>query len=320
MIKPTESITPSRDETYALPALRRLLTHGVTDLSGTVRLDEAECAETLHAIRSTRPFDPSLFVPEPERVEDIQFRGVNPRVDHQNLLLALDTDFVEAHPGFRQTMSRILGPGYHIKLKKIVCGLPDRAIPPWVLDRVRELPVPNLGPYVREEYRDITYFRGIDWHQDIIDYPASDGRFLTVYVYLDTVSEADAPLCVVPRSHLLGATRFPHVLQDHGTHLHYRDPQRGNCAMLEKQTLTGRPGSIFCWHSQTLHGTDHVTGDIPRLSLRYLIERDADHRGFLPIDFIAEMGMGQAGLPETRNDVDPAGKPLRRGNVIKGIG
>ena len=39
------------------------------------------------------------------------------------------------------------------------------------LKKIDGVNVANLGPYIKQKYRDITYFRGIDFHQDIIDYP-----------------------------------------------------------------------------------------------------------------------------------------------------
>ena len=63
-----------------------------------------------------------------------------------------------------------VGEGYEILNKKIVCGVPESSVPPWLRARILGNPVNNLGAYVRPEYRDITYFYGIDFHQDLIDY------------------------------------------------------------------------------------------------------------------------------------------------------
>ena len=42
----------------------------------------------------------------------------------------------------------------------------------------------NLGPYIKK-YRDVTYFRGIDYHMDQIDFPNSKkSDFVTFFLYL----------------------------------------------------------------------------------------------------------------------------------------
>ena len=46
-----------------------------------------------------------------------------------------------------------------------------------------------MGRFIKEKYRDITYFRGIDFHQDIIDFPHKQSDFATFYVYLDNVDK-----------------------------------------------------------------------------------------------------------------------------------
>ena len=91
-------------------------------------------------------------------------------------------------------MTALLGPGYEILNKKVVCGVPARSIPDWLKTRIHGNPVNNLGAYVRPQNRDVTYFYGIDFHQDLIDYKEREADFLTLYVYLHPVTRADAPL------------------------------------------------------------------------------------------------------------------------------
>lgn len=103
--------------------------------------------------------------------------------------------------------------------------MPDSWIPDWVIHEIDSLGVANLGPYIKPEFHDITYFHGIDFHQDLIDHPNRKADFITLYVYLDDVDEGMAPLAVVPRSHIFGATTFPHkiTLHDGQNTLTYED-------------------------------------------------------------------------------------------------
>ena len=52
----------------------------------------------------------------------------------------------------------------------------------------------------KEEHRDLTYFKGIDFHQDIIDFPDRDPDFITAYIYLDKVDTKTSPLYLIPNS------------------------------------------------------------------------------------------------------------------------
>ena len=133
--------------------------------------------------------------------------------------------------------------------------------------------VANLGAFIKPEYRDITYFHGIDYHQDIIDYKDRLTDFITLYVYLDDVTENDAPLFLLPESHKAGATTFPHDLVKVNDKYIYNQNQE-----LNEIVLTGPAGTTYFWHSTTLHGTQPTKTSSPRISLRYLISKHRSHK------------------------------------------
>ena len=125
---------------------------------------------------------------------------------------------------------------------------------------MNETSISNLGAFVKPEYRDVTYFHGIDFHQDIIDWPAwSDRRktwdVMTMYVYLHEVSGDHSALHVIPGSHKFGATHYPHNLEKKaGNKWVYTDDQ-GNSMDCEHTMLTGGAGFVALWHNAVLHGT-----------------------------------------------------------------
>ena len=43
----------------------------------------------------------------------------------------------------------------------------------------------------------MTYFRGIDYHMDIIDFPNRNPLFITMYVYLNDTDSTMSPLNVI---------------------------------------------------------------------------------------------------------------------------
>ena len=70
------------------------------------------------------------------------------------------------------------------------------------------------------------------------------------------VGKDDAPLWVIPKSHLLGVTKFPHNLQAlDEKKLEYQDDRSLglNCLTLTKSALVGQAGSVYFWHSNILH-------------------------------------------------------------------
>ena len=91
-------------------------------------------------------------------------------------------------------------------------SIPEKLIPKWVLDLKKDHHSVNLGEFIKPKYRDITYFKGIDFHQDIIDWPTRGPDFVTAYIYLNDVNIESAPLFVIPKSHLLSASSYPHKL------------------------------------------------------------------------------------------------------------
>ncbi len=122
--------------------------------------------------------------------------------------------------------------------RKIVCGVPAKSIPAWLKARIIGNPVNNLGAYVKPQYRDVTYFYGIDFHQDLIDFKDRDADFITLYVYLHPVTRADAPLHVLENTHALGAAVFPHDLTKQADGWLYRNGAMGE--MRAPQTRADR--------------------------------------------------------------------------------
>lgn len=274
--------------------------------------DPKQCQALLEQVHELRDFD-DLFLEEEEFRRDPQMKGVNPR-SGRNLLAKLGADFVFENPTFDAAMRRLLGYTYRPLDYKFVMGVPDTWLPAWLVEETKGLAVANLGPYIRPEHRDITYFHGIDFHQDLIDFKNRPADFVTAYVYLSDTDESTSPLYVVPRSHEWGATTFPHNLSERNGMLHYvADEGEGD---YEKLMLTGPAGSLYCWHPLTLHGTKPHRADKPRISIRILVERAAPRPHGTDLDLANDLIRGPISLLETRQDLDESGTARIRGNKI----
>ncbi|HEY1752892.1 MAG TPA: hypothetical protein VGG29_16665 [Caulobacteraceae bacterium] len=280
--------------------------------------DPAAAARLLANIRATRAFDASLFLSEAEFDADPQYTGVNPRPG-RNLLEALDGDlaFVERDPAIVAGLTELLGDGYETLNRKVVCGVPARAVPAWLKARITDNPVNNLGAYVKPRHRDVTYFYGIDFHQDLIDYKDRDADFVTLYVYLHAVGAHDAPLYLLEQSHRLGGTLFPHDLAREGEQAwRYRDG-RGGQVRARQVMLTGCAGFTAMWHACTLHGTQPDAADNERLSLRYLFAKRPGARGGL--DVVNAALEGPIRLGDTRADLDETGAAQIKANSVNKV-
>ena len=181
--------------------------------------DAKDCAALIGEVRKRRNFE-NLFLDEAAYRAKPQHVGVNPRVG-RNLLEKLDSNFIFENKVFLDTMQRVLGDVWRVLDYKFVMGVPHSWLPEWLLKETKGLAVANLGAYVRPEYRDITYFHGIDFHQDIIDFKDRPADFVTAYLYLEDTSMESSPLHVVPGSHQFGATVFPHKIHEHDGKVDY---------------------------------------------------------------------------------------------------
>ena len=279
-------------------------------------LDVGCCAELLADIRATRYFDERLFQSEAEFDADPQYKGVNPQPG-RNLLERFDDrlGFVEQAPHIVEALTTLLGEGYEILNKKVVCGVPAASVPPWLRKRIFGNPVNNLGAYVKPEYRDITYFYGIDFHQDLIDYKAREADFVTLYIYLHPVTRADAPLFLLEGSHKLGGSVFPHDLAATGYDTwRYRNSLHGE-EQVTQRILTGDTGFAAMWHACTLHGTQPDAADHERISLRYLVARGEGVTAS-GIDAVNATLHGPLSLNATRADLGPDGRAVIRRNTV----
>ncbi len=281
-------------------------------------VDQAAASALLAAIHANRAFDASLFQDEADFLANPVHIGVNPRPG-RNLLdtFADRLGFVEDSPMIVTALSDLLGSDYEILGRKIVCGLPESIIPEWVKARVAGDLVNNLGAYMRPEYRDITYFYGIDFHQDLIDFKDREADFITLYCYLHPVTRRDAPLFLLEGSQRLGATVFPHALSRDGDNAWRYGDRRGGEITVGQRILTGDTGFTAIWHACTLHGTQPDSADHERISLRYLLARRPG--SVAGIDAVNRAIGAPMRLTATRVDLTAEGAPTLKGNIVNQV-
>ena len=281
-------------------------------------VDQQAASDLLAAIHADRRFAPSLFLAEADLPAVPEQIGSNP-CPGRNILETFEDQlgFIERSPMIVSALTDLLGSDYEILRKKVVCGVPDSAMPLWLKSRIAGNPVNNLGAFVKPEYRDITYFYGIDFHQDLIDFKDRDADFVTLYCYLHPVTRADAPLFLLDGSHRLGATVFPHDLARTGEETWRYTDRKGGETQVSQRILVGGTGFTAVWHACTLHGTQPDAADHERISLRYLFARKPGSPA--GIDAVNRTLEGPIRLAGTRVDIADNGAPTMTGNTVNQV-
>lgn len=262
------------------------------------------CVESLKIIKDSRVFDSNLFLDENEFNKQTVRWGTNPKPG-RNLTEKLNMQsFVEE---ISNEINEVLGENFEIMFPKVICGVPENWLPEYIKKEIYMNAIPNLGAFIKPEYRDITYFHGIDYHQDIIDYKNRVTDFITLYIYLDDVTENDAPLYILPKTHIQGCHTFPHDLTtvDNKKYLY------NGIQVAEELILTGNVGTCYFWHSCLLHGTKPIKNYKERISLRFLISKKRSL-----IDLCNDSIQGNLKLNVTRVDVDENHVPLIKNNIL----
>lgn len=246
-------------------------------------LDKRKCAEIYENIKNNRNWGVNLFQSEQDflnEFKDKPFNKINPGKGIQNLVDEYNLDFIEKNNSVIQVLNKILGVDYEIILSKFVVAVPEK----WMPDYVKKRSDSNYNQYMKKEYRNVSYFRGIDYHMDSIDWENQDNQFITMYIYLNKVDKFMSPLNIIKKSHVFGHSSFPHFIKDHPTkkYLEYSHNNK-NFKKFEKEMLIGEAGSIFLWTSNTLHGTAPSLSEKEnfRISLRYLIKKNRNSKGLL---------------------------------------
>jgi len=273
----------------------------------------SQCKSLLDEILSQRNFN-DIFMSKNDFELNKQMTGTNPRAG-RNLAEKLDTEFIFGSKKFIELMKTVLGDRFRVLDYKFVAGIPKSKLPEWVKEIISDRLINNLGPYIKPEMRDITYFHGIDYHQDIIDFQHRELDFITVYVYLDKVSLKHAPLHILPKSHSLGCSSFPHNIRKIECKFLYTNDS-GETIECDDKTLIGDSGDMSFWHSAILHGTQPQIEDESRVSLRILLERNGPKNMSSWLDNCNSKIKGLTRIDKTRRDLDSNYEPILKGNII----
>ena len=276
--------------------------------------NKKDCKTILKKILNDRNFK-NIWLSENEfKKRNKIIKTVNPRPG-RNLIEKLDTKFIFSNDKFINLIDKILGTKWKVLDYKFVVALEEDMVPQWVKHITKNTFIPNMGRFIKEKYRDLTYFRGIDFHQDIIDFPHKKSDFITCYIYLDNVDKYTSPLILLPNSHTFGAKTFPHKLKklNDNSYLYYNNTKQKK--KLYCKPLIGKTGTMYFWHPCILYGTQPTSENKFRISIRILIEKNQLNKNFI-IDKINKNINGNLSIDISRIDIDKKGKYVKKGNFI----
>ena len=272
-----------------------------------------DCKSLLKKVITSRNFE-NIWLNENEYKNNKILKTVNPRPG-RNLIEKLDTSFIFSNTRFIKLLNQVMGEYWKVLDYKFVVALEKNMVPNWVRKITKNTFIPNMGRFIKEEFRDITYFRGIDFHQDIIDFPHKKSDFATFYIYLDKVDRNSSPLILFPKSHIYGAKTFPHKIKKENSFYRYYKNSKNSIKMKPK-SLIGNPGTMYFWHPCILHGTQPTFKDKFRISIRILIEKNQLKGNYL-IDKLNKKVKGSLSVKNSRKDINnKTGSYIIKGNFI----
>lgn len=232
-------------------------------------IDPIKCKKLNDSILKIRKIDKNIFL---SKKEYLKLKKPKKKIKSKNILNKFNLDFILKNKRLQKEIKFILGNNYKLYASRIICGIPQFFFPSWITQKL-DLYSPNLGEFIKQEFRDIRYFHGIDFHMDLIDFSKEKSDFITVYVYLDKVTKKMSPLNLLPKTHFGGADIYPHNLKKKRKEIVYK-PKNGKIIKSKIIKLTGFAGNVWAWHGCLLHGTNfNIEGDKPRLSLRLIFRQ-----------------------------------------------
>tara|TARA_B100001057_G_scaffold108542_2_gene106334 strand:+ start:6733 stop:7647 length:915 start_codon:yes stop_codon:yes gene_type:complete len=276
---------------------RDFLDLGVIDPKNNFKNND--CTKILSSLHKNFLLGKNIFKTEKQYNENQSSIGVNPEISKNNFALDVNLDFIEKNKNLKKTLTDILGKNYKIILKKFVVQVPERWIPLWVKKKIKKEINPNLNRYILPKYQKLTYFRGVDYHMDLIEHKKEKVKFVTLYIYLNKVGKGNSPLNILEKSFKFGATKFPHNLKKLS-----QNKIIYNNEIFNKKVLLGGVGSFYIWSCLNLHGAEENKSSIPRISLRYKIKSKNFKSKKNLIDKLFKKINGSAYLDKARTDVN----------------
>ena len=170
-----------------------------------------------------------------------------------------------------RTVGVYAGPDLDMFLPRLLVTVPVAHIPDYI--QAFYLPMEgklhgSLNRFVRDCNLRAFFFIHNPWHQDWVDMPESDLRFLTSLLPLTSRSGVQAPLYVLPTSAAVEPQSLP---------IPHREDTKTTTLLagptgersFERRRIHAGPGDLITWTARTFHKVEENHSDRPALNLRF---------------------------------------------------
>ena len=232
----------------------KFINNGYLDLFNV--FDTKQIKKLQKKLKAIIPKETKIFYKDFANFKKTRFTKITPVIYDNNFLLdnTINLDFIERNKKFINILKNFFGGDYKIESKWLIKVLPRKLMPKWVSEEVKDIGMPQLNMYIKNEFRNISYLNGLDYHQD------NGGKLrnaTTVLIYLDSVlHKNDGPIRILDKSHVLGATHYPHYcrLSSDKKRIYYSD-LKGNHIVTDEIPILGKNGTSIFFNGYTLHGS-----------------------------------------------------------------
>ncbi len=253
-----------------------LLVEGVTHVADFLEPEDRDRAISEAMVFYAEARKKGLFFSEEEASERGLFMPDAPvrRVDQQsNLLYSSMAWFLESRSFEKlvQEMSIYAGPDIDMFLARLLITVPLCDIPQYIQKRYFPMDAQvhgSINRFVKDDFLRAFFFIHNPWHQDWVDMPKSDLRFLTTLLPITNRCGEQAPLYILPKSAAVEpqAMPVPHEEDDATTTLlaGALTPRS-----FEKRRILAGPGDLLAWSARTFHKVEPNRSDEPAINLRF---------------------------------------------------
>lgn len=169
-----------------------------------------------------------------------------------------------------EEVMKLLGFDVDMFMARVLITVPLCDIPDYIKEKI--LPVEgklhgSLGNYIKNEFARASFFAYNPWHNDAIDFQASDCYFLNVLFPLTPRNNGRAPLSFVPLSQQFGKIPQPFTPEIQGGNFSIHHLGKEHSFPIETPDV--KIGDLMMWHAFVIHNVDLNTSQEPAIGLRF---------------------------------------------------
>lgn len=204
-----------------------------------------------------------------------------------------------------ERVSSVAGLDLDMFMAKVIATIPQSLVPDYIAGSIFPMGKHkggSLSPFIKPEFLKMFFFAHNPWHQDTVDYPESDFRFLTTLISITDRSEGQAPLLVIPESIQVGQVEHPLRYEKKGDKFLFKKNDQAYEFDVTQADMA--PGDLIAWHAYSFHQVMPCIGEEPAISIRF---------NFAPTG-------SKTGIYDPKNIRPASRSPLSRFTAVEDLG